>query len=261
MNVSFLYLLAVILVTRLPWVFSDKGASPKALVFATATRLACLCVFDWNGDLLFLALTVIVLSVFVGRTESGRTESDRGEQPTRLYEARIFMLALWLLILGFFCSEGFSISLNSGFRRWVVEGSRYHVFLSGLSAVDHVSLLAYLVGALLAVAESHVMVRYVLEKFGIKPDKGNNVGEEQDICDRSEYNRGRIIGCLERSIAFAFILQGAFTALVFVVAVKNLTRFKQLDKRPFAEYFLIGTLFSLLCSGAAAGAVLTLLAW
>ena len=165
------------------------------------------------------------------------------------------MLSLWILFLGVLCSRPFSVNFSSRIREWFSAAGSYHVFISGVPGPDRAAFLAYFVGAMLAVAESHVVVRYVLEYFDLKPAVEAESEEVKDQFDEAEYNRGRIIGCLERFIAFTFILHGAFTALVFVVAVKNLTRFKQLDKRPFAEYFLIGTLLSIICAGVAAAII------
>ena len=49
---------------------------------------------------------------------------------------------------------------------------------------------------------------------------------------------------LERLIVSALVLANASTAVGFVIAAKTLARFKQLDDREFAEYYLLGTLAS-----------------
>jgi hypothetical protein len=41
-----------------------------------------------------------------------------------------------------------------------------------------------------------------------------------------------------------FVLAGAEAAIGLVIAAKTLARFKQLDDRDFAEYYLLGTLAS-----------------
>ena len=61
-----------------------------------------------------------------------------------------------------------------------------------------------------------------------------------------EVARGRAIGVLERALAITFVFLGEYGAVGFVVAAKSLARFKALEDREFAEYFLIGTLASLL---------------
>ena len=55
---------------------------------------------------------------------------------------------------------------------------------------------------------------------------------------------GATIGVLERLIVCVLVLTGQAAAIGLVVAAKTLARFRQLDDRRFAEYYLIGTLAS-----------------
>jgi hypothetical protein len=55
---------------------------------------------------------------------------------------------------------------------------------------------------------------------------------------------GAVIGVLERLLIAALVLGGAVATIGLVVAAKTLARFKQLDDREFAEYYLLGTLAS-----------------
>ncbi|MEK6721465.1 MAG: DUF3307 domain-containing protein [Chloroflexota bacterium] len=55
---------------------------------------------------------------------------------------------------------------------------------------------------------------------------------------------GATIGVLERLLIVTFILTNNQVAIGFVIAAKTIARFKQLDDRDFAEYYLLGTLAS-----------------
>ena len=55
---------------------------------------------------------------------------------------------------------------------------------------------------------------------------------------------GSTIGILERLLIVVFVLTGSEVAIGFVVAAKTLARFRLLDDRDFAEYYLLGTLAS-----------------
>jgi hypothetical protein len=59
---------------------------------------------------------------------------------------------------------------------------------------------------------------------------------------------GRVIGTLERLILALGILMNSWEILAAVIALKTVARFQQLDKREFAEYFLVGSLFSVFWS-------------
>ena len=66
---------------------------------------------------------------------------------------------------------------------------------------------------------------------------------------------GAAIGVLERILVIA-MMPGGPTAVGFVVAAKTLARFKELDKKRFAERYLLGTMTSVtiaLVSALAAG--------
>jgi hypothetical protein len=99
-----------------------------------------------------------------------------------------------------------------------------------------------------------VLVRSVLELsvLRLRRDEDRGTGA-------IEVSRGRAIGVLERAVALTLVLQGQFGALGLVVAAKSIARFKALEDREFAEYFLIGTLTSLLAALLGGIALRTLL--
>jgi hypothetical protein len=94
-----------------------------------------------------------------------------------------------------------------------------------------------------AVAGGIGVVRLVLALVPVREQQEPAEGIE---VPPGELARGRLIGILERALVLTLVLLGQFGALGFVVAAKALARFRGLDDRDFAEYFLIGTLASLL---------------
>jgi hypothetical protein len=86
-----------------------------------------------------------------------------------------------------------------------------------------------------------VLVRSVLDLPALHMRR-----EEDRSVGAVDIARGRTIGALERALGMTLVFLGQFGALGLVVAAKSLARFKALEDREFAEYFLIGTLASLL---------------
>lgn len=86
-----------------------------------------------------------------------------------------------------------------------------------------------------------VVVRAVLELPALQMRR-----DEDRSAGAIDIARGRTIGALERAIALTFVLLGQYGALGLIVAAKSVARFKAMEDREFAEYFLIGTLASLL---------------
>ncbi|MER3525271.1 MAG: hypothetical protein C4326_14820 [Ignavibacteria bacterium] len=101
------------------------------------------------------------------------------------------------------------------------------------------------------------IVRGVFNKFPVLYD--NVVRKLSRNKERGiEENVGEWIGVLERLITLTFVLTGSFTALAFALTAKSIARFKELEDKEFAEYYLLGTSSSLLVA-LFAGMMLTIL--
>lgn len=74
---------------------------------------------------------------------------------------------------------------------------------------------------------------------GVLPDQELE-STEQDL------DVGSLIGTLERWIILLLGVAGRWESVALVVAAKSIARFEELKKRAFAEYFLVGTLTSVL---------------
>ena len=74
----------------------------------------------------------------------------------------------------------------------------------------------------------------------------------QPTVDTGFPNGGKVIGILERLLVFFLLLMGQFSTIGLVVAAKSLARFRDLDDRKCAEYYIIGTFLSLVTVGAVA---------
>jgi hypothetical protein len=72
---------------------------------------------------------------------------------------------------------------------------------------------------------------------------------------RGMENAGRYIGWLERSLLYVLILVGSPEAAAIVIAAKSIARFPSFSREDFAEYYLIGSLLSLLVALASGLAV------
>ncbi len=96
------------------------------------------------------------------------------------------------------------------------------------------------------------VVRKLLERYPrVLPRSRRRDGSLQtgDLPPEDEspaYAMGRTIGVLERLLLYTLVLLGQWSALGFVVAAKSIARFRELDSKRFADYYLIGTLTSLL---------------
>ncbi|MEM5015046.1 DUF3307 domain-containing protein [Metabacillus indicus] len=83
-----------------------------------------------------------------------------------------------------------------------------------------------------------------------KEDKMNAAGgltEEYTYFtfNKHDLSRGKLIGYIERLLVLILTFYSAYPAIGFIVTAKSIARFKQMDDRNWAEYFLLGTLTSM----------------
>jgi hypothetical protein len=101
------------------------------------------------------------------------------------------------------------------------------------------------------------IVRGVLNKGATLPERPRYSSahaaatSEHRRVDVAEYNRGRIIGNIERLLLLVFVAMRAWEALAFLITAKGLFRSRDLEQADFAEYFLVGTLISSMIAVAA----------
>lgn len=70
----------------------------------------------------------------------------------------------------------------------------------------------------------------------------------EDGIIRADNRIGRRIGTMERLIMLAFLSVNQYTAMGFVLTAKSIARYDKIAKdEKFAEYYLLGTLVSVLC--------------
>ncbi len=99
-----------------------------------------------------------------------------------------------------------------------------------------IKLSAYLIAFIFAHWPSNWMIRKIIKKW--KPD-------EKEPSDRM----GAFIGTLERILTVLLVGLEAYSAIGFVIAMKSVVRYERMQKeRAFAEYFLAGTMLSVLVS-------------
>lgn len=101
-------------------------------------------------------------------------------------------------------------------------------------------LLALAMFGFLGRGGNHV-VRGILTRTNSVPLLSSTKTKTVDV---DEYNRGRVIGTIERLMMAAIVGAQAYSALAFLIGAKGLIRSKEFENRAFAEYFLIGTLSS-----------------
>ena len=248
MNPAFLIFANTVLLTRLFVLFKDDGVTARPWVLKTVVELAVLLGFyQFSQGGCAAAIIVVAANLMGWRWETrARRRKNLGRLLIGMGE---------LFCLSFFFSPAMAVSLRAGLGDVI---RFFHDFsaLAPLADMGDAKFQLELMGLLLAGNEANLVIRAVFDLLELKP---RALPSGQGAIDVGEFNRGRVIGLLERVLLYWFILHVQFGAIGFILAAKAFTRFKALDDRAFAEYVLIGTLLSACLAMVSGGLVQWLL--
>ncbi len=161
-----------------------------------------------------------------------------------LFDAmRIHLMGEWGKSLSaFFLDQGLHVAtilaLFVALRGW---GAHRHIVISYPAVwMTPLRVTAVIVGGyVLNMRGGSMVVRKLLQKFP-------KVVRQLESDDVDVAGTGRTIGILERFLIFTLVLFGQWAALGFVVAAKSIARFRELENQTISDYYLIGTLASIL---------------
>ena len=106
---------------------------------------------------------------------------------------------------------------------------------------------AYFVFAVLLTFGGNLVCRWVLRASATRTPSEN----EEALTLRA----GRVIGLLERLLIFVGLVGSSWEILASVIALKTVARYSKLDEQNNAEYFLVGSLASILWAVVMTGAI------
>jgi hypothetical protein len=244
MSAEFLVLANLLLLGRLACLFKDDAVPGRIWLAKALAELAGLAIlYPWSSATAAAAVFLAALNVAGWRAERG----IRRRSLSRLLLGVVLLAGLsWLFV------PARGIGFRPGFARIALRLPEWTAAAPLLLAAVAPPAQLFLLGLLLVANEANLAIRAVFDWLDLKPRSARADGGMVDV---GEFNRGRVIGVLERILLYVFLLEGQFGAIGFVLAAKAFTRFKALDDRSFAEYVLIGTLLSACCALGIASAV------
>ncbi len=249
MTVEFLAFANVWLLTRLVGLFRDDATGGRMWRIKAGIELIALgalysCGPAWCGAL----ATVGVLNLAGFMLERRSRHKDF---------ARLVLGLAGLAAWSIWFSPRLGLAFRPEIADWGGRLGHWTALTPWLRVFGSARFQLILFGLLVSANESNLVIRAMFDWLDLKPRSLPGGGEVVDV---REFNRGRVIGVLERVLLYSFVLQSQYGAIGFILAAKAFTRFKALDDRPFAEYVLIGTLLSACLALATGGAVRWLLA-
>lgn len=145
-----------------------------------------------------------------------------------------------LLILGIAAVTSRFVAFAPGALSMAVWRATGTVFFSDAD-VTPLRLAAVFAAFVFLGSPSNHIVRCMLGK-----DAGA-ISQDDTYPDPATIRAGRAIGTLERWIMTIFLTLGQYSAMGLTLTAKSIARFSRIEKDPaFAEYYLLGTLYSML---------------
>jgi len=273
----------IILISRLP-AFVENGPVKKHQVFFCwiFQLISFFTMVNWMGGNLSVWVGIILVILhggihFAWWWSEGKAQTNGGQY---LHLCRISS-ALVLILLAFTLASPFTGLGVYDFKEWALVHQYWFFPLKIIGSSSGGHILITLFCLLLCTNEATSLIRFFIESLKLKPNKKsskapndiqpaslesiapidnssleNNANAElmqkteNRLVDDQEYKFGRNIGILERLAIFFFVINGQYTAIAFVLTAKSMARFKELDNdRNFAEYFLLGTMLSVVTAG------------
>ena len=232
MNIQTLYIIAIYLVARNIIKKDDKTiaivTSIKLFVFQLVFLLPLMQRGNYGVLILLLALYTIIDTLLVLSKKS----NDIKRCAATIINIFIIILVSNSIYFDHSMSKVVADILEYIERTFAIQPVYARVLLS--------KTLLVIIGGILICFESNYLILAILSKYTQFQKLAAARVDQGDI-----QGMGRIIGYLERLIAYLLIITGNISAIAFVLAAKALARFKELEDKAFAEYFLIGTMASL----------------
>jgi hypothetical protein len=174
-------------------------------------------------DSLKYAITPILLNAF----------KEKNKIDLNTIEARLYVVDQLLHISSIYILTHYFVDNVDVFNRLNILNS----FASGINKQN---ILSFIIMILLILKPVNITFRILFSH--IKPE--NNIASNE-----VEYRVGKLIGNLERLLITALLLVNQYTAIGLILTAKSITRYDKISKnQTFAEYYLLGTLFSMLAT-------------
>jgi len=256
MSTLTLALIAITLLSRLPLLLLDRPIKGQEAALSWALQMVFALALT-KGINLDMAWLVGVLSA----SHAALHWLWWNREQRRKVDLQLLRMTmtLALLFLATILGSPWSGLVARDHRPWLLAWSTGFAPLAPMAKAPWYSILVVMAGLLLCMNEANAMIRWVIERMRLRPkdvhsDEAESLPKNRILASEQaevEYKRGRLIGVLERVIIFTLVLSSQYAALAFVLTAKTMARFKSLEDRDFAEYFLLGTLMSVVLAGAA----------
>lgn len=174
------------------------------------------------SDVLGLTLLAIMVHFFIDLVKYQMEKKNKHGWAKRVQAKEIYVLDQMVHLLSLFFISG-------------LVSTSIHPFMISLP-LNTSFFLGVLPAILFLFKPANITFKLLFGRFS---------PEEKDLV--SIKGAGAVIGSLERLLMLIFLSLGQFSAVGLIMTAKSIARYDKISKDPvFAEYYLIGTLYSIL---------------
>lgn len=105
-------------------------------------------------------------------------------------------------------------------------------------------VITIVIAILICCRPASILVALIFKEIPITIEQAEAETQVSGSVEHENIKIGSLIGILEREIILLLGLMGQYGTIGFVLTAKSLARYKQLEKKAFAEKYLVGTLLS-----------------
>lgn len=168
------------------------------------------------------------------KVEYDKKKNDKGLEAFVIDQiAHIILIGVFYPFIKDICVNSFATSIGN----FVIDN--YPIFLQ-LTKENAFTLIVILAGYIFNFKGATVITKKVLDKYLHLKESDEPLTEDE------KKNAGEAIGNLERILILTLVLQKNYATIGLVLAGKTIARYKKLEEKNFAEYFLIGTFTSII---------------
>lgn len=245
----FLYSFFEFFLKRVVWGTGDSNAKVQGAILFLILVIGTVGIV---GIKLQVGLLLFVLLYIAAGLAQDRLTAVTGTRfQLEIFIVRQFFFVALLYVLYRIVGPVSVHSWYAALERWIVGSSHSaHFWITG-----HFPMIAAILATYLFMVDGGtrivcgVLGRFpgLLQRAQESMKQGTSRGgvamsQEEGSAEKQEKeNAGEWIGILERIITLSFVLTDSYTAIAFALTAKSIARFKELENKDFAEYYLLGT--------------------
>lgn len=231
----------------------NKGIFWHSLIHIGTTLLLLLIYGQLRVDTLLASLCVFIIHYLVDRFKFLWKMNDIGKFVLdQLLHLVIIYLILWAFQLAV-PANALPVYMVAFGQKAIPLSLGSKILLAGIAFMGLIWVSGQLIKVILNTLQLRPFEENAANISGQMPKLAESTAQPSAV--KKEPQTGLYIGWVERALIGVLMMMEIYTGLALLATLKTLARFKQLEKRANAEYFILGTLLSILL-GVSFGAMM-----